>query len=107
MAKKPHKLRRVLYDDSVIDADPTGEYGRGAAEDAGAESQKQVGRPLDSTTIDYEDMDLLIGFRQAYPSALTQGRLIALISYVYEQRHGGAPARSTIMARIKLLEPKR
>jgi hypothetical protein len=69
--------------------------------------KRERGRPLGSASIDYTDMDVLIGFWLRKPTDFPQQVMLDQIRYFYAQRHGRTPHVSTIKNRIETLKLKR
>jgi hypothetical protein len=115
MARKPRRfitreeleeiLQGIIIDEGTFDGPDGATTGGGVTLKADPDPPPQPGRPPDSTTINYEDMDPLIDFWHLHPGAFTQKTLIDLIRYVYE-KYGKSPVSSTIKTRIKRRQPK-
>jgi hypothetical protein len=107
MIRKPRK-RRPRFE-NFIDKDgnvvfDAGTYGDNAP--PVEETPAPIGRPLDSTSLEYEDIDPLIDFYLSKPKRLTQALLIEIIQHVYVQKHGHSPAPSTLKERISYLRSR-
>jgi hypothetical protein len=105
MTRKPRKPR---FED-FIDKDGNVVFDAGTFDDDAPPAEDLptlIGRPLDSTSLVYEDIDPLIDFHLSRPKRLSQAVLIELIQHVYKQKHGHSPARSTLIARIDYLKSR-
>jgi hypothetical protein len=67
----------------------------------------RVGRPLDTASLSYEDIDPFIDFYLLNPKRLTQRLLLDLIQYVYKANHGHPPSDRTLKERIRYLRSRR
>jgi hypothetical protein len=105
MTRKPRRPRFEDFIDKdgnvVFDA---GTYGDDAP--PAEESPAPIGRPLDSTSLHYEDIDPLIDFYLSHDGKLSQTVLIEIIQHVHAHKHGYPPSSRQLKARIALLRAK-
>jgi hypothetical protein len=66
----------------------------------------RVGRPLDTASLNYEDIDPFIDFYLLNPKQLTQRVLLGLIRHVYARKYRHSPSVSTLKERIRLLKSR-
>jgi hypothetical protein len=59
-----------------------------------------VGRPLDSTSLNYEDIDPFLDFLILHPKRLTQRAVFDLLRYVYAQKYNYPPSERALKARL-------